>query len=156
MPWAMALRVVSLPATDSSMKNRLKSISVSESPSTSALSRVVTMSGCGSARRCSARDCAYMNISTWASMTLSSLTRYSGSSAPIMRLDQSKSLNRSSRGTPSSSAMTSSGSSAATSTTKSQSRLAMASSTMRTVRSRRCSSRAAIMRGVKPRLTSLR
>ena len=100
MPWAMALRVVSFPATDSSMKNRLKSISVSESPSTSALSSVVTMSGCGSARRFSASACAYMNISTWASMTLSSPTRYSGSSAPIMRFDQSKSLKRSSLGTP--------------------------------------------------------
>ena len=138
------------------MKNRLKSISDSESPSTSAFSSVVTMSGCGSARRFSASAWAYMNISTWASMTSSSATRYSGSSAPIMRFDQSNSLKRSSLGTPSSSAMTSSGSSAATSTTKSQSPLAMASSTMRTVRSRRCSSRAAIMRGVNPRLTSLR
>ena len=64
MPWAMALRVVSLPATDRSMKNRLKSISVRLSPSTSALSSVVTMSSRGSARRCSASCWAYMNIST--------------------------------------------------------------------------------------------
>ena len=51
MPWEIALRVVSLPATASSRKKRLKSISESESPSTSASSSVVTMSSRGSARR---------------------------------------------------------------------------------------------------------
>ena len=90
-------------------------------------------------------------------MTCSSLTWYSGSSEPTIRLDQSNSLNRSSRGTPSSSAITSNGSSAAMSTTKSQSpSLASASSMMRTVSSRTCGSRAAIIRGVNPRFTSLR
>ena len=48
MPWAIALRVVSFPATDSSRKNRLKSMSDSDSPSTSALSRAVMMSSPGS------------------------------------------------------------------------------------------------------------
>ena len=47
MPWEMALRVVSLPATDSSRKNRLKSMSDSDSPSTSALSSAVMMSSAG-------------------------------------------------------------------------------------------------------------
>ena len=53
---------------------------------------------------------------------------YSGSSLPIIRLLQSKSLCRSSKGTPISSAMAWSGSSAATSTTKSHEPFAMAAS----------------------------
>ncbi len=92
MPWAMALRVVSLPATDSSRKKRLKSMSDSDSPSTSALSSAVMMSSRGSLRRVSASCWAYMNISTWALKISSSLTMYSGSSEPTMRLLQSKIL----------------------------------------------------------------
>ena len=47
IPWLMALRVVSLPATDSSMKKTLKSMSVSRSPSTSACRRALAMSSPG-------------------------------------------------------------------------------------------------------------
>ena len=128
MPWEIALRVVSLPATDSSRKKRLKSMSDSDSPSTSALSSAEMMSSAGVVRRSSASCWAYMNISTWAWKISSSLTWYSGSSDPIIRLLHSKSLWRSSLGTPMSSAITSSGSSAATSTTKSPSPLASARS----------------------------
>ena len=94
-------------------------MSDSDSPSTSPLSSAVMMSSSGLLRRCSASCWAYMNISTWAWNTSSSVTEYSGSSEPIMRLLHSKILWRSSLGTPMSSAITSSGSSAATSTTKS-------------------------------------
>ena len=68
-------------------------MSDSDSPSTSALEQrgddVVARL---LARRFSASCCAYMNISTWALKTSSSLTMYSGSSEPIMRLLQSKIL----------------------------------------------------------------
>ncbi len=40
-PWLMALRVVSLPATTSRMKNEATSAEVSRSPSTSAWTRLV-------------------------------------------------------------------------------------------------------------------
>ena len=83
MPCEIALRVVSLPATDSSRKNRLKSMSDSESPSTSALSSVVMMSSRGSSRRFSASAWAYMNISTWAWKTSSSADHVLG----VLRAD---------------------------------------------------------------------
>ena len=95
---------------------------MSVSPSTSASSSAVTMSSRGLRARVRPRAAfAYMNISTCAFMTSSAVTMYSGSSDPIIRLLHSKSLCRSSCGTPSISAMTCSGTSAATSTTKSQS-----------------------------------
>ena len=49
-----ALRVVSLPATTSSSQNIWNSVSVSRSPSTSAVTMRLTMSSRGSARRSSA------------------------------------------------------------------------------------------------------
>ena len=67
-------------------------------------------------------------------------------------LDQSKSLRRSSCGTPSRSAIACSGSSAATSLTKSPEPFAMASSTIVLARWTRTSCIALIERGVKPRL----
>ena len=117
MPCEIELRVVSLPATAMSKKKRLKSISESLSPSTSASRSAVMMSSRGSARRAAASSFAYMNISTCAFMTSSSETMYSGSSEPIIRLLHSNNLCRSSWGTPSISAMTCNGTSAATSTT---------------------------------------
>ncbi len=119
MPCEIELRVVSLPATAISRKKRLKSISDSVSPSTSASRSVETMSSRGISRRSAASALAYMNISICAFCTSSSETMYSGSSLPIIRLLHSKSLCRSACGTPSISAITWSGSSAATSTTKS-------------------------------------
>ena len=68
MPWLVAVRVVSLPATASSRKNELKSSSESFSPSTSALTSVVTMSSPGSRLARSESFEAYMNISIDASM----------------------------------------------------------------------------------------
>ncbi len=53
--WEMALRVVSLPATASNRKNMLNSIGPSRSPSTSAVSSVVTMSSAGALRFSAAR-----------------------------------------------------------------------------------------------------
>ena len=67
-------------------------------------------------------------------------------------LDQSKSLRRSSCGTPSRSAIACRGSSAATSLTKSPEPLAMTSSTIVLARCTRTSCWALIERGVKPRL----
>ena len=58
MPCAVALRVVSLPATASSSMNMSNSSSVSFSPSISALSSLVTMSSRGSLRRCPASSFA--------------------------------------------------------------------------------------------------
>ena len=51
MPCAVALRVVSFPATASSIMNMSNSSSLSCSPSISALRSLVTMSSCGSVRR---------------------------------------------------------------------------------------------------------
>ena len=73
-----------------------------------------------------------------------------------MRLDQSKTLWRSSSGTPISSAITISGSSAAHSVTKSPSPFATAIPTMSSQVCWIRSSSRAIIRGVKPRLTRLR
>ena len=50
MPWEIRLRVVSLPATESSRKKRSNCISSSRSPSTSACSSTLTMSSPGFAR----------------------------------------------------------------------------------------------------------
>jgi hypothetical protein len=66
------------------------------------------------------------------------------------------SFQRSSRGTPSSSAITSRGSSAAIAVTKSHSPFGATLSTISRASSRTCGSMRAIMRGVKPRFTSLR
>ncbi len=62
MPWLIALRVVSLPATTSRMKNEPNSCGVSCSPSTSAAIITEVMSSCGLALRSSPSAWAYMNI----------------------------------------------------------------------------------------------
>ena len=80
----------------------------------------------------------------------------SGSSAPIIRLDQSKSLRRSSWGTPISSAMACSGSSAAMSATKSHEPASATLSTMAVALAVRWVSSRPIMRGVKPLFTRSR
>ncbi len=51
MPWAIAWRVVSLPATTSSRNIASNSCSVSRSPSISAWTSFVTMSSDGCSRR---------------------------------------------------------------------------------------------------------
>ena len=51
IPRVIELRVVSLPATDRIKKNMSNSFSLRASPSTSAVSRVVTMSSAGRPRR---------------------------------------------------------------------------------------------------------
>ena len=81
---------------------------------------------------------------------------YSGSSLPTMRLDHSNMRWRSSWGTPSSSAMTWSGSSAERSVTKSASPFSTTWSMMASVERWMLSSRSRTMRGVKPLLTRRR
>ena len=81
---------------------------------------------------------------------------YSGSSLPIMRLDQSNMRWRSSLGTPSSSAITTRGSSAAMSVTKSAEPVSMTLSMMSSVAAWIRSCNWLIIRGVKPLLTSRR
>ena len=81
---------------------------------------------------------------------------YSGSSLPTMRLDHSNMRWRSSWGTPRSSAMTCSGSSAEISVTKSASPFSMTSSMMESAARWMLSSRSRTMRGVKPLLTRRR
>ena len=90
-----------------------------------------------------------MDASAW----FSSVIPYSGSSAPIIRFDQSNILWRSSWGTPRMSAMAWRGSSAATSTTKSHSPRSATWSTIAVVRVRSVSPSSWTIRGVKPRLT---
>ena len=60
MPWAVAFRVVSLPATASSRKNMSNSVSLSLSPSISDPSNLEMMSSRGSLRFSAARLLAYM------------------------------------------------------------------------------------------------
>ncbi len=91
VPPVMRLRVVSLPATASKRKKTLNSRTLSFSPSTSPVSRSVTMSSPGSASRSSARFCAYAYNSAATSCTSLSAP-YSGSSAPTIRFDHSKTL----------------------------------------------------------------
>ena len=59
MPWLIALRVVSLPATTSRMKNEPNSWAVSRSPSSSACISPLVMSSRGFASRSSPSACAY-------------------------------------------------------------------------------------------------
>ena len=81
---------------------------------------------------------------------------YSGSSEPIMRFDQSKTMRRSSWGTPSSSAMTSRGSSAEISSTKSAVPRSHTESMMPSAYPMICRSRSRTILGVKPLLTRRR
>ena len=87
---------------------------------------------------------------------LAPMTWYSGSSAPIIRLDQSKTRWRSSWGTPISSAMTCRGSSAEICSTKSADPCSHTVSMMASVDATTLASRSRIIRGVKPLLTSRR
>ena len=167
IPRLTAFRVVSFPATSRRVKKRSRSRSVSSvtvpsSRVTVAVVRTVQRSSAGSARLRSVSSWAYIAISImaasyvapWSSPVPSSW--YSGSLPPIVRLLHSRSLWRSSSGTPMMSAMAMSGSSAATSTTKSADPLSQIRSRMMVVRSSMTSSIRLIMRGVKPVLTSLR
>ena len=117
MPWVIELRVVSLPATASMITKKPNSSSESFSPSMSAWISVVTMSSVGFLPRSSAMAIAYMisSIDDCAGST----SAYSGSSPPVISLDQRNSLSRSSCGTPSRPAMACSGSSHDTCSTKS-------------------------------------
>ena len=117
MPWVIELRVVSLPATASMMTKKPNSSSESFSPSMSAWMSVVTMSSVGFLPRSSAIAIAYMisSIDDCAGSTSAN----SGSSPPVISLDQRKSLSRSSCGTPSRPAIACSGSSHDTCSTKS-------------------------------------
>ncbi len=104
MPWLMALRVVSLPATASRITKKPNS-SEERLPSPSAATSWETMSLAGHSLRSAARFIAYETISMAASVPTSSVIAYSGSSYAAILLDQSKIFDRSSCGTPMSSAM---------------------------------------------------
>ncbi len=83
-------------------------------------------------------------------------TWYSGSSAPIIRLDQSNTRWRSSCGTPTRSAITWSGSSAEICSTKSAEPFSHTESMIPSVATTTLASRSRIIRGVNPLLTSRR
>ncbi len=157
MPPEMRFRVVSLPATVSMRKKLSNSASLRLKPSTSALTRMVQRS-CSSRwpLRCSAISFAYIHTCIAASFASSCEVPNSGSSKPMRRLDQSKSLCRSSIGTPRNSAMTCNGSSAASVGTKSISPLCAILSRMSVVTARMRGSRKEITNGVNPLLTSRR
>ena len=126
-PWAMALRVVSLPATTSRMKNEAISAGVRLSPSTSAVTRAVVRSSCGSFWRASASSVTSVARScvapSSAAMTPGSVWSgtYSASPRPRITLVRSKMKRSWLRGMPIMSTMIRSGSVAATSVTKSPS-----------------------------------
>jgi hypothetical protein len=147
MPWVVALRVVSLPATARAITKKPNSSSVSPRPSLSAWTSLVTMSSRGFAFRSAARPMAYISTSVDAAC---GSTPDSGSS-DVIWLVHTKSFCRSSGGTPSMSAMVSSGSWAATCSTKLPLPWATASATIRFARVSMISSSALIARGVNPR-----
>ena len=79
MPWLIALRVVSLPAADSRMKNEAISADVSRSPSTSACTRFVVRSSAGrpavprpGATPYAASSVTALTITSWSPATSSS------------------------------------------------------------------------------------
>ncbi len=86
----MALRVVSLPATASRMKNDAISADVSRSPSTSAATSAVVRSSRGLARRSSASAVAYAPMSMATFMNSSKSVVRSGSPKPRITLVQWK------------------------------------------------------------------
>ena len=68
IPWVVALRVVSLPATARRTTNQPNSSAVSFSPSTSAWTSLVTRSSRGSTSRLAASSIAYPRISAFAAL----------------------------------------------------------------------------------------
>ena len=156
MPWLIALRVVSLPATTRRMKNDANSALVSRSPSTSACMSTLVMSSRGDAVRSSPSAWAYCESSIAADISTSMVVPYSGSPMPRMTFESSNMRRLSASGMPIMSQMIFSGSVAAISCTKSQAPAGATSATMRRAWARTFSSSAATMRGVKPRFTSLR
>jgi len=156
MPWLIALRVVSLPATTRRMKNDPSSWLVSRSPSTSAWMRAVVMSSRGRVRRASASACPYWKSSTAAAMSSSRLLAYSGSPTPRMMFVSSKMRRWSISGMPIMSQMMRRGSAAATSSTKSHAPFGATASTIRRACARTDSSTCLMVRGVNPALTSFR
>ncbi len=115
MPWLIAVRVVSLPATTSRMKNDPNSWAVSRSPSTSAFIMIEVMSSRGFCTRSSPSAWAYMNIPSATFIRSSKLVTYSGSPTPRMTLVQARIWASSSGGMPIISQMICNGIGAATS-----------------------------------------
>ena len=110
MPWLIALRVVSLPAPDSRMKNEAISAEVNRSPSTSACTRLVVRSSRGRDRRDSANCAPYAARSRTALMIVSWSPPTSLSPAPSNTVVQWKTSGSSSSGMPIMSQMICSGS----------------------------------------------
>ena len=87
-PWLMALRVVSLPATTSRMKNEASSVSVRASPSTFVLTSAEVTSSVGCSRRKPARSVMRM-LSCWAAVmkaTIGSAPSSTYSGSPLERM----------------------------------------------------------------------
>ena len=153
MPWVIELRVVSFPAIARVTTNIPNSASVSW-PSASASISVVTMSSPGSSALRAANCIAYHIISP--AEPRASYSANSGSSSPIILLDQSNSFSRSSNGTPSSPAIACSGNSRATWRTKSPEPCSAASAAIRCARSPSSARSRSTARGVNPREMILR
>ena len=155
----MALRVVSLPATTSKIKNEPNSCAVRLSPSTSAAIMTLVMSSRGFALRFSPSAWAYAKISIPTLSKSSYDVTNSGSPTPRIVLVQRKISEWSDSGTPIMSQMISNGSGAATCSTKSHERPGKSCSKRSTTFAARIftwSSTRAISRGPKPFATMLR
>jgi hypothetical protein len=156
-PWLIALRVVSLPATASRMKNEPISWSDSRSPSTSACASAVTRSWRGCCRRSCASsdsrpDSAAPEPSSAVAMFAPSGT-YSGSCAPRITFECRNTSSQRSCGMPIIAQMTSSGTRAATCATKSPGPAATRSSTTDRVTRTMSASIRATIRGLNARAT---
>ena len=157
MPWLMAFRVVSFPATTSSTKKEAISSLVSTSSLPAAWMRAVVRSSRGLRRRSSAisRISAASSEPAWsaAASRFVPTGAYSGSPRPRIRLVLSKTSCVWLSGIPIISQTISSGSGAAISVTKSHSPFSITRSTMASARFSTAASIRARARGVKPRET---
>ena len=160
MPWLIALRVVSLPATTSSTKKDASSAWVSASPSISAERSWLVRSSVGLFSR-SAASSFMIPVSSWpawsaAAIGLSPGATYSGSPRPSTTFVFSKTKAVWLSGMPMRSQTISSGSGAAISVTKSHSPFSITRSTVRAARCCTLASMRPSARGVKPRETMRR
>ena len=160
MPWLMALRVVSLPAADSRMKNDPISDDVRRSPLTSARTRLVVRSSVGRARRSSASATPYSPSPVDGADDVSKSPATSSSPAPRIIDVHRKTFSSSSSGMPIMSQMICSGNGPAIDLHEiapgRRDALRTMSATSRRARSRTLSSMRASTFGVNARLTIAR
>ena len=150
------LVVVSLPAISSRTVNDITSSALNASPSSACTSTLIRSSS-GRRRRSSAIRSTYAVIASAASRTSSAVNAPEIPDMPsTIASDQCLNSARRSRSTPSSSAITVTGSGIASSGTRSIRPFGTAVSMQPTAISRMRGSSSAMRRGVKPRFTSLR